>query len=100
MTSFFKVEKLQLENNFYEMITATVSHDMRTPINAIIGLSQNLEVFISDKRGADLLQIIKNSSHFLQSLVHDLLDFFMMSHGKFRVNDSPGDIRNDIIEIV
>lgn len=39
MTDFFNVGKLQLENHFFEMMTATVSHDMRTPINAIMGIS-------------------------------------------------------------
>jgi len=33
-----RYEKLKLEKHFYEMLTATVSHDMRTPLNAIIGL--------------------------------------------------------------
>lgn len=46
LTEFVKYEKLKMENNFYEMITATVSHDMRTPINAITGLIGNLEHFI------------------------------------------------------
>ncbi len=39
MTDFFNVEKLKLENHFFEMITATVSHDMRTPINSILGIT-------------------------------------------------------------
>lgn len=30
-----KYEKLKFENHFYEMLTATVSHDMRTPLNAM-----------------------------------------------------------------
>ena len=38
VSSIVKCEKLKLENHFYEMLTATVSHDMRTPLNAIIGL--------------------------------------------------------------
>jgi signal transduction histidine kinase len=51
LTSFIQNEKLKLENHFFEMITATVSHDMRTPINAITGLISNLEHFITDPRG-------------------------------------------------
>eukprot|EP00347_Sterkiella_histriomuscorum_P015876 403355346 len=46
ITSFIKYEKLKMEKNFYEMITATVSHDMRTPINAITGMINNLEYFM------------------------------------------------------
>lgn len=69
-------EKLKLEQNFFEMITATVSHDMRTPINAITGLLNNLEFFIKDNEGKRLTKVIKNSSKILLFLVNDILDFF------------------------
>ena len=46
MTPVMRYEKLKLENHFYEMLTATVSHDMRTPLNAILNLLQNIEPFI------------------------------------------------------
>jgi len=42
LTPIVKYESLKLENHFYEMLTATVSHDMRTPLNAMIGLINNL----------------------------------------------------------
>jgi signal transduction histidine kinase len=86
MTSFVMCEKLKLENHFYEMITATVSHDMRTPINAITGLISNLESFIVEERGKSLLKIINSSSKILLFLVNDLLDFFKLKNGKFEVN--------------
>ena len=39
LTSLIKYKKLKTENHFFEMLTATVSHDMRTPLNAINGLA-------------------------------------------------------------
>ncbi len=62
------------------MITATVSHDMRTPINAITGLAESLGGFISDQKGRFMLNIIKNSSRILLFLVNDLLDFFLLKN--------------------
>ena len=38
LTKVIRLEKLQVENHFFEMLTATVSHDMRTPLNVIMGL--------------------------------------------------------------
>lgn len=35
LTPIILYEKIKGENHFYEMLTATVSHDMRTPLNAI-----------------------------------------------------------------
>jgi signal transduction histidine kinase len=43
ITHFIKYEKLKMHNHFLEMLTATVSHDMRTPLNAILGIGKNLE---------------------------------------------------------
>ena len=42
LTQAIKYEKLKVENHFYEMLTATVSHDMRTPLNTIINLIKNV----------------------------------------------------------
>ncbi len=35
VTPIIKLKKLKIEKKFLEMLTATVSHDMRTPLNAI-----------------------------------------------------------------
>ena len=48
LTPIINYEKVKLENHFYEMLTATVSHDMKTPLNAILGLLNTLDVFIHD----------------------------------------------------
>ena len=48
LTPIIRYEKLKIENHFYEMLTATVSHDLRTPLNAMIGLHSSLEMFISN----------------------------------------------------
>ena len=49
ITPMVRYEKLKLENHFFEMLTATVSHDMRTPLNAIIGLSSAILSYIQDQ---------------------------------------------------
>ena len=46
LTELVKYKQVKMENHFYEMLTATVSHDMRTPLNAIIGLLSNLESYV------------------------------------------------------
>ena len=56
-------------------MTATVSHDMRTPLNAIIGVSDNLDAEMSP-RGKIMLKVVKSSAKILNFLVEDLLDFF------------------------
>ena len=86
ITPIIRYDKLKLENQFYEMLTATVSHEMRTPLNSMIGLLDNIDHFITDPRGKKFIKIIKNSSQFMLFLVNDLLDFFQIKNRKFKQN--------------
>ena len=47
-----------MENHFYELLTATVSHEMRTPLNAIITLLDNVIHTIIDKRAKRLVEVV------------------------------------------
>ena len=76
VTNLVKYEKLKMQNHFYEMLTATISHDMRTPLNAIVGLLSNLDQFVVDGVGKKFVKIILNSSKFMMYLVNDLLDLY------------------------
>jgi signal transduction histidine kinase len=76
LTPMIRCEKLKVENHFYEMLTATVSHDLRTPINAIMGLLASLDHYVVNVKGKRYLKIIENSANFMLFLVSDLLDFF------------------------
>ena len=58
ITPLVRYEKLRLENTYLEMLTATVSHDMRTPLNSVIGLSESLLHYISELQGKKFLSII------------------------------------------
>lgn len=65
---------------------ANMSHDIRTPMNAIIGLTD----IIMDKEGLDddvkeKLQTIKNSGDFLLELINNILDFSKIEANKFMV---------------
>ena len=55
VTKIVKYDKVMRENQFHELLTATTSHEMRTPLNAIIGLLQALDVFVESKRGKKLV---------------------------------------------
>ena len=48
LTWLAKYEQVKLENSLYEMLTATVSHEMRTPLNSIITLLAIIEPYITN----------------------------------------------------
>ncbi len=61
ITHFIKYEKLKMQNHFLEMLTATVSHDMRTPLNSILGLGNNLYQHVKTEKGVRFLGVMMSS---------------------------------------
>jgi signal transduction histidine kinase len=57
-------------------MSATVSHDMRTPLNTIITLIESLRPLVNEERGVLILNIVESSSRILLNLVNDILDSY------------------------
>jgi signal transduction histidine kinase len=100
ITHFIMCEQLKLQNHFLEMLTATISHDMRTPLNAILGMGKNLEKFLTTEQGKRCYKIMMNSASLLHFLVNDLLDLFKIKNDKFIKNAALTNIRLHIAELV
>ncbi|WP_372650323.1 ATP-binding protein [Draconibacterium sp.] len=58
-----------------ELFVATVSHEMRTPVNAIYGLSEQLLQKQYDDKTQEDLRVIFDSTKHLAELVNDTFDF-------------------------
>ncbi|TNV84210.1 hypothetical protein FGO68_gene12087 [Halteria grandinella] len=82
------------------MLTATISHDMRTPLNAILGMGKNLERYIQHDMGKRFHRVMLNSAALLLFLVNDLLDLFRIKNGKFNKIESVVNFRREISELV
>ncbi|MBW8333177.1 MAG: response regulator [Prolixibacteraceae bacterium] len=68
-----------------EMFVATVSHEMRTPVNAIYGLTeQMLQKTNSTEMSADLEVVHKSAEHLI-ALVNDTLDFSKIESQKLQI---------------
>lgn len=77
-----------------------MSHDIRTPLNAIIGMSTIIAANIDDREKiADCLVKISTSSKFLLGLINDILDFSKIESGRMALNESHFDLRNTVAEI-
>lgn len=63
-----------------------MSHDIRTPMNAIIGMSTIGQLKAGDKkRVTDCFHKIDTSSRYLLSLINDILDMTKIETGKFDI---------------
>ena len=67
-----------------------MSHDIRTPMNAIIGFTSLAATHIDEKeRLKDYLSKIMTSSNHLLSLINDVLDMSRIESGKVKIEESP-----------
>ena len=80
---------------------STVSHDIRTPLNAIIGFSQLLSAgFDSQEEHDKAVESIAVSSKTLLQLVNDILDLSKLESGKMEILPEPTDTPKVLGEIV
>lgn len=71
-----------------------MSHDIRTPMNAIIGYTDMAEASKGDEaKRNDCLKKVKIASHQLLSLVNDVLDMARIENGKIAIEETPNDIK-------
>ena len=83
------------------MFFSTVSHDIRTPLNAIIGYSELLLDGIDDRyERSKALSAISTSGHTLLELINDVLDLSKLESGKMVIKKEPTDVRELISSVV
>ena len=81
-------EKSDAKSYFF----STVSHDIRTPLNAIIGFSEMLKTgFKTDAERDQAMNAIIVSSKTLLGLINDVLDLSKLESGKMEVRPEPTD---------
>ena len=66
-----------------------MSHDIRTPLNGIIGLTALAQDEPNPPRTAEYLDSIRVSGDFLLGLVNDILDMSRVESGKMELNPEP-----------
>lgn len=88
---------LNLEKNTAEQISrsksaflSNMSHEIRTPLNAVIGFTELLQQDETIKgKSREYLCKVGASSHFLLSLINDILDMSRIDSGKMELEDAP-----------
>ena len=79
---------------------ANVSHEMRTPLNGIMGMTQLLVDWPGDDRRGAWLQAILDSGRHLQGVIGDLLDQSRIESGHVVVRAGPMRVRDAVREVV
>ncbi|MBQ6124077.1 MAG: HAMP domain-containing histidine kinase, partial [Spirochaetales bacterium] len=99
-----QLEEARNENKAKEVFLSNMSHDIRTPMNAIIGMTALAKKHIDEKpRVQDALNRIETASSHLMNLLNEVLDMSRINAGKMVISQEPfslSDLLHEIISMV
>lgn len=90
-------EDLKLANRELDNFAAVAAHDLKSPLNNIITLSNCLEDFYApkmDDEGKQIIEFIKSSSETLKKLITGLLNY--SKSGQFNIDDKTTILLTDL----
>jgi PAS domain S-box-containing protein len=74
-------------------LISMISHDIRTPLNAIMGIRHLLEATELTAHQQKLVRILRSSSEGLLSLINNILDFSKIESGTMALEERSVDLR-------
>ncbi|MFM7310871.1 MAG: ATP-binding protein [Flavobacteriales bacterium] len=83
------MHQLREASDAQQNFVAKMSHEMRTPLNGIIGMSQLLHRTVLDEKQQKFVHIIHDQSSILMSLVNDVLDISKIQSEDFQLVKFP-----------
>lgn len=92
-------EAAESANQAKSEFLANISHELRTPMNAILGMT---DLALNEPLSPDVrecLETVKNSAEALLGLLNDVLDFSRMETGQFAVESIPFRLRSVLEEV-
>ena len=95
-------EKIEAENanKAKSLFLSNMSHDIRTPMNAIIGyinLAKRENTTLEEMR--NFLQKMEGSSHHLLALINDVLEMSRIESGKMMLEEAPCNLRRVMADV-
>ncbi|MES2116945.1 MAG: EAL domain-containing protein [Pseudomonadota bacterium] len=79
---------------------ATVSHEVRTPLNGVVGMLDMLKEMRLNQRQQECVDVAWNSSRTLIDLINNILDYSKMEAGKLALEEVDFELRTLLEEVV
>ena len=94
------MEAAQAADRAKSYFIATMSHELKTPLNAVIGFSELLQMDnIPREEEKKDLQAINLAGHTLLNLINDVLDLSNMETDKLEINPEPMNLKELLSEM-
>lgn len=101
-TAELEKEKARIEegSKLKSVFLANLSHEVRTPMNCIVGFAKLLaDPTTTKEESAEFVHLIKESANSLLALLGDLLDVSRIESGQMRVNFASFPVMKDLNDI-
>ncbi len=79
---------------------ANISHELRTPMNGVLGLTDLLLDTALDNEQHEYASTVHTSAQSLLVIINDILDFSRLDAGKIILAPAPFDLRQTITEVI
>ncbi len=73
---------------------AMISHELRTPMNGVLGMDRALNQSPLDGREREQVEMLVRSGEGLMSILNDLLELSKIEAGKFELEHEPFDLHD------
>ena len=93
-------ERAQSADKAKSDFLATISHEMRTPLNGIVGISQLLKETQLNEEQEHLISNLTYSSELLHGLITDILDVSLIESGKLLIQSSEIEVKKEISKLI
>ena len=97
------LEMADSANHAKSRFLSGISHDIRTPLNAIINMTRFLQEEITQEKESQQLEIILRSSEHLLELINNVLDISRIESGKITFAEEPfsiGETADGVADII
>lgn len=93
-------EQAEAASNAKSQFLAKVSHEVRTPLNGVLGLLQTLETSALSGEQREHIRIAYESGQSLLAVLNGILDFSRVEAGEMTLQRAPFDVRREIETVV
>jgi len=97
-----RTQEVEQANAEKTRFVAGISHDIRNPLNGIVGLTLALESSALDPRQRELTAAMRGCAKYLDGLVEEVIDFAQIEAGRAALRldwYSPGEVVDDVLAI-
>ncbi|MDO4500592.1 MAG: response regulator [Erysipelotrichaceae bacterium] len=95
-----QLRELENANKAKTAFLFNMSHDIRTPMNAILGYSQMMKKELKDPLLLDYQSKIEQSGNLLLSIINNVLDMARIESGKTELEEEPNEVGPAVIETI